>query len=161
MLPDSHYTPSDFGKPPVRILIAGGVTVDLLRPIRAVCDWPGSMQRTPVPEAAIDENSQPLADEAHVSATSNACEWEWAIHPVPHTTSVEFTPKRELRSSVTLTIGAHDHACSGARCPRLIRHEFTVDQGDYGVRAPSVARGGAGARPAWCCARPASRSRLR
>src|SRR5690554_1269047 len=59
VLPNSHHLPTCFGQSTVRIAIPPAIGLDLVTPECSIAFGPGSMHRTAMPEAAVDEDGEP------------------------------------------------------------------------------------------------------
>ena len=86
VFPEPQYQPPATLKEAIRVTVTTNVCLNLSAPPIGVGLRPSSMLRAPVPEAAVDKNSNLLADEREVGATS--CAWNEPVDTVSQTLSV-------------------------------------------------------------------------
>lgn len=71
MFPESKHSPVRFRENRVGVAIASDIVAQLSSPPRGICLWPRSMNGATMPEAAIDEYSDPGANEHQIGPTAS------------------------------------------------------------------------------------------
>lgn len=82
MFPDPDHLPPDSSQTCVCIMVTVTIRLDFLSPELDVALWPGTVFRTTMPEAPIDEdsNTRPCKDE--VCSTPRSLQ-DWEIDSIP------------------------------------------------------------------------------
>lgn len=100
VLPDADDGPAALHQACGRVLIPLDVRLQLQLPPHGVVCWPCSVLWAAMPEAAIDEDSDPTRGEHDVSPSPGDAR-ERCVHAVPIAEAMESSPERDLWSGVT------------------------------------------------------------
>ncbi len=106
MLPDAQRQPPGGLKAFCRVGIAGSVSFNFLSPVASVGARDRVMERTAVPEAAVDEYSHPDSRKHQIRRPAQVG-YRSAVDEISHASSVEFPTKCELRLGVTAAVASH------------------------------------------------------
>jgi hypothetical protein len=88
VLPHSDHLPSEFREAVISVAITLDISTQLLAPERFVRFRKAGMGRAAVPEAAVDEDSNPSSREGDVCATAPV-EWKRELHPKSQAPSMQ------------------------------------------------------------------------
>jgi hypothetical protein len=105
MFPDADHLPSCFRKIDVISAVALDVALQLSPPELGVPGGQRPVVRTAMPEAAVDEDSDPQAGEDDVGADAGSR--NAMVDPVAETPTVERATQSELGPRVSAAVGAH------------------------------------------------------
>lgn len=164
VFPDSHHEEAKSFQQSSGLFVPPLSTSDLLSPPRGVRLRRPTMERAPMPEAAVDEDCHPLAGEDEVGTTADLGDRS-LVDPISEAAGVQLPPDGLLAACVPLALRSHSsldclgrsgwHSASAVdrRPPaRLVRvhpgkcHTPLVDSArarppaGLGVRSPSPVR---------------------
>ena len=106
MLPNPHDLPTGVGQQTIGFPIPGHVPVKLCLPPRNIAFGQGGVLRALMPPTTVDKHGDLLSGKDHVGLASDV--WHRsAMNPVPETSAMQLSPKRQLRSRVSLRLVAH------------------------------------------------------
>lgn len=106
VLPDPDHGPSGCAELGFVEAITLDVSGDLRAPVGGIGSGAGSVFWAVVPEAAINEDGDPLAAKDDVGPTAQACHRPY-VDSIPETTPMQLRSKGKLRSGVALAIALH------------------------------------------------------
>lgn len=106
VLPDPDDGPSGGAERSIIEPITLFVSRDLGAPIRSIGSGSRPVLWTPVPEAAIDKDGNPLATKHEVSPATQTLDWP-RVHAVSKATAMKLRAEGELRTSVALAVALH------------------------------------------------------
>ena len=111
VLPDTDDRPAVRHQPCGRVAIPLDVRLQLRRPPRSVVRRPRRVLRAAMPEAAVDEDSDPSRGEHDVSPSTGYAR-EWNVYAVPIPKAMQSPPQRDLWGRVARPLLRHP---SGSR----------------------------------------------
>lgn len=114
VLPDSDHGPSGGAELSLIEAIALDVSGDLRAPIGGVGSGACSVFRTPVPEAAIDEDGHFLATKDDVRSAAQVFDWPH-IDSISKAAPMKLRPEGKLRAGVAFPIAPHGCSYGGRR----------------------------------------------
>jgi hypothetical protein len=104
VFPDPDHRPSFVAQGRVRSFVASLVGIELLSPPGGVVLRLGRVLGTPVPEAPVDEDSDPFTRENQIGTGADVL-GDPAVDSVAVTKPMEFTPQCHLRRCVADALG--------------------------------------------------------
>jgi len=122
MLPETQDAPASPGKRNINVAISPHVRPDLHPPPRGIGLRPRPVTRTPVPEAAIDEDSNALTREQKVGTAPSAA--DGAVYEEPKSKAMHCASHREFTWRVSLRRRLHPATNDRRRGLRPLRRRL-------------------------------------
>ena len=138
VLPNSNRAPAALSEPAIVLSVPLTITCKLGLPVASVRDRLRAVQKTPVPEAAVNENCHASAGKSDVGARSRSSWTELVVHAKPEPESMECRPQGKLWLRVPVTVCLHGGARGwvgrrwGRRDASCVRHEYVALLGTSG-----------------------------
>lgn len=118
MLPNSDYEPIFFGQRGIDQPVSPDVGLELGAPVRTVCLRVACVERTAVPEAAVEKHGDTGASEDHIGTCPTLSRTEEEILPEAEPKPVKLRAEAPFGCRVARAVREHPVACSNACGPR-------------------------------------------